>query len=319
MKKPILLLSFFLLTFKIGNSQTHVYHPFPDSNAVWIFHSYFPGPNIMCSGPVEDYYSLIISGDTVIGSQTYHKLNIDAVAIISSALPCPNTKVDYLGAIREDAPNKKVYIIPPADTTEQLLYDFNLQAGDTLKGYIGTSALPYADTIDSVDSVLVGGNYRKRWKINCTSPANSHAVEIIEGIGSTYGLVKESTCNKTDLPDYSLSCFKQNDITLYPSNPNKCNIITYIHSVDENLNRIIAYPNPSDGKFTIKNDGISKEELKIEVYNILGEKVYSAYHQPIIIDLSSQPSGIYFLYVKTEIGYSPKNIFSTPQKLIITH
>ena len=58
-----------------------------------------------------------------------------------------------------------------------------------------------------------------------------------------------------------------------------------------------VYPNPSHGVFIIE---MNSEQLKVnsevEVYNMLGEKVYSQYSLPntkYSIDLSNQPAGIY--------------------------
>jgi len=75
----------------------------------------------------------------------------------------------------------------------------------------------------------------------------------------------------------------------------------------KNISSITIYPNPSNGIFQLK---ITNYELgnnnTVEVYNILGEKVYS--HQLLIsnsqflIDLSSQPNGIYLYRVTSETG-----------------
>ena len=64
------------------------------------------------------------------------------------------------------------------------------------------------------------------------------------------------------------------------------------------------YPNPSSGKFTIKNDELSGESYEVEIYNVMGEKVYSitnpSINQSAVIDISSQCSGVYFLNIKTD-------------------
>jgi len=74
-----------------------------------------------------------------------------------------------------------------------------------------------------------------------------------------------------------------------------------------NNNSLTVYPNPSDGKFTIEEQGVRNKE-QVEVYNMLGERVYAA---PLpqtpkgalnTIDLSNQPSGIYLYRVMAEDG-----------------
>jgi hypothetical protein len=71
---------------------------------------------------------------------------------------------------------------------------------------------------------------------------------------------------------------------------------------NEQLN---VYPNPSHGIFTIEQRAKNESEV-IEVYNVLGEKVYSNYQisksSNYQIDLTAQPTGIYFYRVISETG-----------------
>jgi sugar lactone lactonase YvrE len=68
---------------------------------------------------------------------------------------------------------------------------------------------------------------------------------------------------------------------------------------------ILLYPNPSNGVFQL---GIRNKQLgmtcNIEIYNILGEKVYSQIitSSNYQIDLSNQPAGIYLLKLQSEDG-----------------
>jgi len=72
-----------------------------------------------------------------------------------------------------------------------------------------------------------------------------------------------------------------------------------INNLTANPTSINVYPNPSNGEFTIQ---AKSEELRgnsmVEVYNVLGEKVYDATLQPqtpegALINISNQPNGIY--------------------------
>ncbi|TAL61207.1 MAG: T9SS type A sorting domain-containing protein [Bacteroidetes bacterium] len=80
---------------------------------------------------------------------------------------------------------------------------------------------------------------------------------------------------------------------------------------NNNANDISVYPNPTNGIFTVTAAGYGYE---IEIYNIMGEKIFQSVIQQfnsLLIDFSSQPSGVYFLQVK-----SGKESFT--QKLIIS-
>jgi len=155
-------------------------------------------------GTIDSYYSVTISGDTLISSQIYHKLSTPFVQSIITGTCTPYVNSGYDGAIRQDTANRTVFYVPPSDSLEQLLYDFNMQMGDTVKGFLESFASP-ADTVHSIDSVLVGTNYRKRWNINPW-----YNIYLIEGIGSTYGLIVPSPGFIVDFADYTLTCFTQN-------------------------------------------------------------------------------------------------------------
>lgn len=310
MKTTLLISSLFLLIFKAGQSQTTVYHPFPDSAAVWNMHY---GSSGLCQGMSKDYYSMVISGDTVIGSQTYHKLNIHGVQVISTSLTsqCPNTVPVYKGAIREDVNNKKVFIVPPSANSEQLLYDFNMQVGDTLKGYLASGIPPsMPDTVISIDSVLVGNNSRKRWKIN-----PYYQIYFIEGIGSTYGLVERSPGRMMDLGTHNIACFKQNDITLYLNTSiTTCNLITSVNSVEKNSTSIKAFPNPFSTHTTLQTDKLFKDAT-LTVYNSFGQQVRQLTNisgQTVVLPREHLASGLYFIRLTQD-----NKIFSA-DKLVIT-
>lgn len=190
----------------LSKLQSTTYHPFPEQNAIWNFRWTLVGTEY----DFDEKFSLSLSGDTIIGNQTYHKLVTPYGGDIS-------------GAIRQDITAKKVYFIAPSETTEHLLYDFTMQVGDTVKGY--TQGKFGYDIVVSIDSVLVGNSYRKRWLVN-----SGYNIYFIEGIGSTYGLFQISPVDNTDFPDYSLLCYSENNQTLFPDSQTKCDLINGIES-----------------------------------------------------------------------------------------
>jgi uncharacterized repeat protein (TIGR03803 family) len=80
-----------------------------------------------------------------------------------------------------------------------------------------------------------------------------------------------------------------------------------VDNVTANPGAINLYPNPNKGIFTITFNKVAAQgsQAKVEVYNVLGEKVYSqlnSQQSAFNIDLSSQPSGVYFYKVLQENG-----------------
>lgn len=262
MKKLILLLSFTVLTF-FSKSQTWVYHPMPESNATWNFNMYIPCWSIIS---LYEDYSITITGDTLINSQTYHKLFTPFVEQSYPGTTCGINSTGYKGAIRQDTTLKKVFFIP-YDTIEKLLYDFNMQVGDTLKGYLA-SYLPLYDTVISIDSILVGSNYRKIWFLN-----QFPAIYFIEGIGSTYDLTMTSPGTNAigTFPEWSLNCFSQDGNTLFPDTISNCQLITSVYSLEKFSNQINVFPNPSTGSFTIETENSMLKEIQLT--DLLGKKI----------------------------------------------
>jgi uncharacterized repeat protein (TIGR03803 family) len=79
---------------------------------------------------------------------------------------------------------------------------------------------------------------------------------------------------------------------------------TSVNQVKANNENVKVFPNPSAGVFTIESSVISLQST-VEVYNMLGEKVFTQYSIPSTqyqIDLTNQPAGIYLYRVIAENG-----------------
>jgi hypothetical protein len=86
-------------------------------------------------------------------------------------------------------------------------------------------------------------------------------------------------------------------------------VITGIKEMDKES--IIIFPNPSGGRFRIKNLDLYTTKCKLEIYNVLGQMIYSKanYDQQASneIDISTYPKGIYLVKIYTgEKLYSEK-------------
>ncbi|HTB05355.1 MAG TPA: T9SS type A sorting domain-containing protein [Bacteroidia bacterium] len=76
-----------------------------------------------------------------------------------------------------------------------------------------------------------------------------------------------------------------------------------MNSVEDNRGDVNVFPNPSDGRFTIRSSVNSRQSL-LEIYSVLGEKIYQESLRraqgDCMIDLSNQPGGVYFYRIIAE-------------------
>jgi hypothetical protein len=78
-----------------------------------------------------------------------------------------------------------------------------------------------------------------------------------------------------------------------------------IQALNQSSNAITVFPNPSDGIFTVhQNDFIKSYQIK--VFNVLGKCVLDTKisHNDMQLNLSQQPSGIYFYQVVDDLSNS---------------
>lgn len=89
---------------------------------------------------------------------------------------------------------------------------------------------------------------------------------------------------------------------------------TYDDSVG--AENILIYPNPTRGQFTLYTLRQEPVGGEVEVYNMLGQKVYSAFRGRdwVPVDISNQASGVYVVVVRG----GPKG-FNTKQLLVLQH
>jgi hypothetical protein len=286
MRKIILTVMLQAITM-LGSSQTSIYHPFPESSASWNFiQSWYCWAGV--PGSVDHAYSIIQEGDTTITGQIYHKLSIPYWETPASACgPASVTSNIYKGCVRQDTAARKVFMIRPGYVAETLLYDFNLTVGDTITGIMETF---FVDTVISIDSVLVDGSFRKRWLIN-----SSYDIYLIEGIGSTYGLVDASPGEGPDLPGQALLCHQQDGTTVYPAS-GSCSLITGIITDTLLYINFSISPNPSDGNFRVNLGNIRSCQLILR--DMLGNTIQHLLSQEQQeIQLSNLHEGLYILTI----------------------
>ena len=289
MKKILLLLiGIFLSSF----GHTQVYHPFPESNAMW--RCVWGASGCYDNNDYADYQYLI-TGDTTIGIHQYHKLERSGYFDCQPPL-YPVT--GYMGAFRNDIASRKVYYYPADSVSELLLYDFTLQVGDTIKGYLAETGYsgPNTAIISMIDSVELAGSYRKRWHFDASSVYWEGF--YIEGIGGDKGPL-EALVAQLDL-NGELHCFEQNDEVLYTTDflP-ACDLATGVAA--EQLPNLSIHPNPVIDQLSIAPvDG----SVVAEIHDMHGRSVRSMTLQPVqtTIDVAGIPAGVYTITLRSRAG-----------------
>jgi hypothetical protein len=305
MKHLTAFLMFLLLTLP-AISQTSVYHPFPDSNVVWNVESSSP-----CSVGVSDRFwmSYIIQGDTIIGANNYHKIflawMIEHWTCFGLNFSSPGY---YNGAIRQDTVARSVYFVDRFDSTERILYDFNLNVGDTIRGYLMSNGCPTDSIIREVDSVFINGNYRKRWRVDLFYGPNY----IIEGIGFTGGPFIP-VCSWFEGGAVLVCCTQDNVVlfqdSLYTSTPDLCELLDAVKE-DVTASNVSLIPNPMHS-VAVLNTNIHSGKLLI--YDCYGKKVRESEieSENILLEREDLKDGIYFFQL------TAPNSFYTSGKFII--
>ena len=282
--KPASLILFLLFLFVKSDAQTNVYHPMADSNASWC-ESYTWGS----CGAVDDYV-MWIQGDTIYNSLTYHKLY--ASGKIYCQGPPSYYYNQYRGAFREDTAQKKVYFLPESQVAEILLYDFDVAVGDT-------SLAPNAPIL-RIDSVLVNGNYRKKFIIDTTTTISNQGISYIEGIGCTMGFYQYRNFAVEYIP--VLHSYFENSLEIFlPDSLSPCNVLLRIPEINEFF-ELSVFPNPASGNFIIEF-GKTIRQGDIEIKDILGNTVFAeTISNRSQFSCENLPAGIFLVMVTDENG-----------------
>jgi Secretion system C-terminal sorting domain len=310
MKKILLILMVILGSslFIPCSAQFNTYHPFPDSSAWWS--EEYEGMTT-CSGlpsSFSEYSDHFLRKDTIMNGLTYHMVYYSGGYGEGCGVVVWNSFCNYIGSIREDSMKHIYFNSSATHNRDTLLYDFNLNVGDTLQPtYINNPAIS-KNYVKKIDSILIGTRYRKQFIVTDINDSAYWRDSIIEGIGSNQGLFGNMVWG---FESYSfLLCFEQNDTTIYPRLNEGCQIFVLgVPDIEKEKANFIVYPNPNNGDFTVTfiHPELVSENPIIQIYNILGEQVYyksyqpsAISYQPLTIDLSSQPNGVYFCRVVSE-------------------
>lgn len=161
---------------------------------------------------------------------------------------------------------KQMFIKIQSELTEQLLYDFDLDVGDTLPNTYNN--LPgNIIYVTAIDSFYTPYGYRKIF----TLAGANWAQYLIEGVGSSHGLI-EPLGNFFDC-GYQLLCYSLNDTSWYPAQRISCNIPLGVEEVFD-MKPLKVSPNPFMNECTVSTEHPFRN-AHLRITNALGEVVES--------------------------------------------
>ena len=204
--------------------------------------------------------------------------------------------------IREDSAAGKLYCMRQSDTMEVLMYDYNLQIGDTLLSYAMNTTTPFIVT--SVSNVKINNIDHRIWKFNLPGT-------LIEGVGTTFG-PRMLEPGHTDMYD-PMCCFENNGAkAVFAANPwGSFNCALSVDDVNKRTGVSIS-PNPitADSRIILPQ---TIKAGKLKIINTAGQFVVNITlknAREISLREYHLPPGFYYFTAKdAETGESFKGKF----------
>jgi sugar lactone lactonase YvrE len=166
---------------------------------------------------------------------------------------------------------------------------------------------PFGVCVDASGNIYIADTYNNRIrKVNTSGIISTIAGN---GTGAYNGDGIAATSAEIDYPtdvtlDHSGNLYISD---YYNYRIRKVTIPTSINEISNSTTNVEVYPNPGNGVFTFQvRSGELKDNSIINIYNLLGEKVYSqsnTQNPTFNINLSSHPNGVYLYRILTETGF----------------
>jgi len=253
------------------------------------------------TSPTWTYYGLKTGTDTLISGKFYK--------ILFKTNDSLFLETQTIGGIREDS--NRIYLSESVySLKEVLLYDFNLDSGDSIIVYrlIGIdnySIYPAMAAVDSISTIIIDGEIRKKLFIeyHCADYTEDNEKDVwVEGIGSIKsGLLNESCWCLTGCYTRSyLTCYSKNNSTIW-KNPifNSCYIdsSTIMDVEQENTRKNEVSITAIEKRIQIQ----SKHPISsIQIMNLMGQTIYlkkSLLTNFFELDLLTQDNGLYIFVI----------------------
>ncbi|HEX4888154.1 MAG TPA: hypothetical protein VFV37_08925 [Luteibaculaceae bacterium] len=259
-------------------SQSHSFPLYAD-NPVWGVYGTYNFYNVP-----QQTWKYYYEKDTSLCNESYSKL----------ILPPEMISLDSIIFVRVSSKKVLFKKAPNCSEEEQLLYDFNLQVGDTGSFLI----LGRKFWVHSIDSISFNSNVARKFHIKRYDGNDSAIVDMywIEGVGSTYHPFYKFVPMQSTAPSiFSLQCLQLNGNEYYQNpNFNECNFTTGIDGSSSKLEeKLLFYPNPVS-MFLFSNQELKNVRYSISDNNrrIVKQGFFGDY-----IDFTDLREGFYILSI----------------------
>ena len=271
---------------------------FAPTGAKWHFQNFSWG------GSGSSYHTIEANRDTTINGNFCTILEKDTGLIIPAA-----QLIIWEG-------NNKVYFFE--NNQFKLLFDFNLNAGDTLTYHIPVNYIHYnlicgvtnpdssktdRAIVDSTQNLIINSQtlktlYTSPLSHNDTNYLQCDLGQITERIGSTSGFLGHSLMQCLGGSPSHFRCYSDNLINYKPVSE-ECDYATSINSYEIN-GSLSIFPNPTSSNFTI-NEIDNPYDLLI--YNTVGQVIYKENDVATtnnVIDVAQFARGVLFVRIESE-------------------
>jgi hypothetical protein len=253
---------------------------------------------------ILEKHEFFINSDTLINSLNYYKLYKSGVAYYDTPFYFESI---YVGAIRDV--DNKFYFIEKNETTEVLLFDYNLKMGDTIHSKTGKNYV-----VNLIDTLPDGR--RRFWSLPNACGGCCTTISLIEGIGHSGGIIEDPPCEHIGFYGYYLNCFLIDGELIYQNDMSLVNCENFYSSLDnlKENGKIVIYPVPASKILTIEFSDLSETSAEIDIFDIAGSTVLSKIIHPnlnkIELNIQSLKKGVYVIRI------SENNLFVTKKILV---
>lgn len=282
MKKGILLLILVILSI---NTFSQVNKAIVDTTKVWsTIYTYTPY--------IVRTYKYKFSGDSMINGLKYYKVFQTSLHV--------NDENNYSFSgiyLREDS--NIVYCFEAG--TESVLYNFNLNKGDSISlisRRIGDRVGEHLSVVDSVDTVYIDNTALKRMYISNRTSGQGlipRSCEIlIQGIGNLSGLFESGKYYELSS---GLACLEQAGELIYKNDYyDNCYEFVGLEDINNDNIQVKTYPTIIDNTLNIES---SEYPLNLSIVDIFGKEIFS---EKILsnrkIDCSNLKAGTYLCKIR---------------------